>query len=420
MKFLSYSLLVVAMTVALTLLALHDPGYLLLSYGRWTVELTLVVAVLLLVLLFFVSHGALLSGYRVKSLPRRTRLWRSKRQQGKAADCLSTGLVELAEGRWKDAEKNLLRFTDKSESPLLNYLAAARAAHAQGAYDRRDNYLKQAIQAMPTADIAVGLTQAEMQLQHGQLEQALASMEHLKRIAPKHKYVTKLLVGVYEQLHDWRKMLNHLAELRRGVYSDAQYAQLEERAYLGLLRDGAQAADASQLQALWESMPRHCQQSRQFIDIYLRRLLQLRQGHYAEPVLRQALEQHWDETLAGLYGLMEADTQAQLRQAEKWLQRHGQDANLLLSLGRLCMRLEIWGKARSYLEASINLGGGAGAHLLLARLLEQQGEQAQAAQHLRLGFHDYIREQAGEQPRDLALLAQLQDPPGRELRAQLP
>ncbi len=407
MKLLVYGLLVVTATVLATLLALYDPGYLLVSYGHWTLEATVVVASLILLGLFAASHWLLLSIYKVRSLPRRTRVWRSKRQQSKASQFLSTGLVELAEGRWQDAEKNLLRYTDESESPLLNYLAAARAAHGQGAYDRRDNYLKLAIQAMPTADIAVGLTQAEMQLQHGQLEQALASMEHLKRIAPKHKYVIKLLVGVYEQLHDWENMLAHLAQLRKsGIFTDGQYTQLEKRAYLGLLTASSQHDGISQLQALWERLPKYLKNDVAVIHLHVQQLLRLGEGFRAEPLIRQALEHQWEESLAELYGVIPGDTRTQLRYAEKWQHTHGQDANLLLTLARLYLRLELWGKARHQLEASINLGGAAAAHILLSRLLERLGEREAAVLHLTTGLQEYLRERT-DRVADNALLEEL-------------
>lgn len=421
MKFLVYGLLVVAVTVALTLVALRDPGYLLLAYGHWTLEVTLVVALLLLAAVFAASHWALLSVYKVRALPRRTRLWRNKRQQSKAASYLSTGLVELAEGRWQDAEKNLLRFADESESPLLNFLAAARAAHGQGAYDRRDKYLKQAIQAMPTADIAVGLTQAEMQLQHGQLEQALASMEHLKRIAPKHHYVIKLLVGVYEQLRDWNNMLAHLSQLRKtSMYTEDQYHQLEKRAYLGSLNDCADGQNSSKLLSLWEHLPKHLKNDAGMIQRYVQKLMGLGEGFHAEPVVRHALEHQWDESLAELYGIIPGDTQTQLKNAEKWLQQHGQDAQLQLSLGRLCLRMEIWGKARQHLETSINLGGGGAAHILLSQLLERLGEPALAGDYLQSGLREFLQEQSAADPGTAALLMELGSRENKELLTRLP
>ena len=56
---------------------------------------------------------------------------------------------------------------------------------------------------------------------------------------------------------------------------------------------------------------------------------------------------------------------------------------LLLALGRMCARQRLWGKAQSYLEASLGLAQSQAAHLELARLLEQLGQTDAANQHYR-------------------------------------
>ncbi|KAG1657142.1 Protein HemX [Nymphon striatum] len=80
---------------------------------------------------------------------------RQRNYQPKANEELTKGLVSFTEGHWAASEDTLLNNVDHSESPLLNYLAAARAAHMQGAYDRRDRYLKVASEQGEDAQIAV-------------------------------------------------------------------------------------------------------------------------------------------------------------------------------------------------------------------------------------------------------------------------
>lgn len=59
---------------------------------------------------------------------------------------------------------------------------------------------------------------------------------------------------------------------------------------------------------------------------------------------------------------------------------------LLLALGRLSLRNRLWGKARSYLEASIGASPRSAAYGELGRLLEQLGEQEAAREHYRKGL----------------------------------
>ena len=88
-----------------------------------------------------------------------------------------------------------------------------------------------------------------------------------------------------------------------------------------------------------------------------------------------------------LYGVIDgADAAAQLRHAEAWLQKEENNPYLLLTLGRLSLRNQLWGKARSYFEASIGAKGLPEAHNELAHLLESLGENELAMQHYREGL----------------------------------
>ena len=83
---------------------------------------------------------------------------------------------------------------------------------------------------------------------------------------------------------------------------------------------------------------------------------------------------------------MPASRYKQLKRAEEWLPAHPQDGTVLLAAARLCMRNELWGKARSYLEASLALAPRADAYQLYGKLLEQLGERERAADAFRTGL----------------------------------
>ena len=106
----------------------QDSGYVLMSFGNYTVEMSLALLLLGLAALF----GALYFGIRVLvrtlHLPKDVREWKQKRGSRLAQQAMTRGLLEISEGNWRAAEKRLVRFAGRSETPLLNYLAAARAA----------------------------------------------------------------------------------------------------------------------------------------------------------------------------------------------------------------------------------------------------------------------------------------------------
>lgn len=384
MKTLAAILLTLIVTVALALWAMKDPGYLLIAVGSWTVETTLTLAIVVLILGFASLYYALRLGARLRGVPGGLRHWRRKRQQLRADRALTQGLIELAEGRWPAAERDLVRYAQQGHSPLLNYLAAARAAQAQGADDRRDQYLKLAYESHAGADIAVGLTQAELQLEQNQLEQALATLRHLHQMAPKHTQVLKALANLYRELGDWEHLLELLPSLRkRKVMGVADLDQLGRVAYLALLH----AASDSAVAEVWSRIPKDFREDEPVLMAYVQKRLVSGQHDGMESLVRQALRRKHSTALLRIYGLIEgSEAGKQLALVESLLEHDNNDADLLLTAGRLCLRNKLWGKARAYLEASVNRQPNAEAYNELGNLLEQLGEREAATECYHTGL----------------------------------
>jgi HemY protein len=320
-------------------------------------------------------------------VPRRLTQATQQRAKQRASRGLTQGLIDLAEGRWERAERGLIRDASGGENALLHYLGAARAAQQQGAHERRDAYLKRAIESNPQADIAVSLTQAELQLSHHQTERALASLSRLRNLAPKHDYVLRLLAKLYRDVEDWEHLLELLPEIaRKRLFDDEALQSMQLATWHGRLRAGDQHS-VEELQRCWESLPKQAREHEDILHAYSERLIYFSAEQRVEPLLRAALNRRWSGKLARMYGLVQTgDAAQQLDFAEVWLKNHGRDPLLLLSLGRLCKRRSLWGKARIYLESSLGLNALAETHLELAELLESLGEKDSAMQHYRQGL----------------------------------
>ena len=385
MKFLLSALLVLGGVVGLALVVREDTGYALFAWGEWTVEsslsLLLVATVLVFALLYLLIRLLIGSWH----MPRRMAHWRRRQRAEKARRSTQSGLLALAEGNWKRGERFLIRDVADSEIPLINYLGAARAAQKQGADDRRDKYLSQAHQSMPEAELAVGLTQAEVQLSHGQTEHALATLMHLRSIAPKHGYVLNLLRRLYEQLGSWKELLELLPELRRQKVLEPEAADtLEAKAQAELLRRPDLSAQS--LREIWGRVSRS-QRSGKLLRLYAERLLRVGEHQDAEKLLRDAIRQTWDPELVRLYGMVQSDDPArQLSSAESWLADHDRHPDLLLSLGRIAVRADLWGKARAYLEASLGAEPRAETYCELGHLLTRLGEDEKSGECFRKGL----------------------------------
>jgi len=385
MKFLVKVLIVSIVTVLLALFALDDTGYVLISRTPWVVELSLTMFVILLALTFLVLYFVIRFTVRSWTLSSRVHDWRLQRSHIRARKSLNKGLLELAQRNWKKAEKILLKNVNESESPLLNYLGAASAAQEQSADARRDQYLADAHTSMPEADVAVGLTQADLQLRHGQLEQALATLKHLQSIAPKHHYVLKLLARLYGELQDWQSLRQLLPDIKRSkALSDDALAKLETHVYSECMLLAKNHDDVSQC---WNSIPKPCRKQTELLKNYINSLLQHGADTDAVTLLHEALEKNWQPELLKLYGNAKGDNPTkQLKWAELWLSQHENDPALLAVLGQLAVRNELWGKARAWYEASINIRPIPSTYRSLGELLEKLEEPDKAAVCYRRGL----------------------------------
>jgi len=376
MKTLLTALLVLAVSVLLALAVKSDNGYVLIGYKQWSIEGSLAFFLVSNLLVFAALYLLLRVLSRIWSIPRQLHGWQDHRSQERARRELNQGLVQLSEGHWQSAEKYLIKHADRSDAPLLNYLAAARSAQQQGAHNRRDHYLQLAHESMPSADVAVGLTQAELQLEHEQLEQALATLMHLRQVAPRHTHVLKLLKELYERIGDWNELNTMLPELKkRRVLGASELQELEQRMYRKLLDSAASSSDSDLLRDTWKSFPQSIRQGHPMVMLYANYLKERDADDEVAQLLKRAIDQQWNDGLVELYGRVgAADAAVQLTQAEKWLQDQPKNPTLLMALGRLCLRNRLWGKARSYLEASIGVKPSAPAYRELGVLLERMGE----------------------------------------------
>lgn len=382
MKWLFGTLLTLIFAVVIGLWAYQDSGYVLLARGYKSVEMSLALFIVLEVVGFALIYFVLRVLINSWNMPSAFRTWRARQRQQRARRDMDRGLIELAQGNWAQAERYLLRHARDSDIPLLNYLSAARAAQKQNAPQRRDDYLALAHQSMQGAGFAVQLTQAELQLVHGQLEQSLATLMQLHAASPKHPHVLYLLARIYQLLRSWEDLRKLIPELRKqNVLNEASLLQLELLVHRELLTLAAQKGELNALRNSWQKTPKHVRQDLSMIRHYVRCLLILKANDDAEQLLREALKKQWDVDLVYIYGLIEAgDKDRQLAIAESWLKGHENNPVLLLTLGRLCKRNQLWGKARSFLNASLGIKPHSDTYKELGQLLEQLNERSEAVE----------------------------------------
>ncbi len=360
---------------------LSDPGYVVINFRGYLVEMSVPVLVLLTATLFamiWLIRKIIIAPRRIGEAAGRFRSARSGQK-------MTRGMIEVAEGNFARGERMLARAASTSDSPLFNYLQAARAAHLQGRNDRRDDWLKLAYQEIPQAANAVLLTQAEFQLDQGQHEQALATLRRLDENSKDHGHALALMGRLYFQLEDWSSLREILPRIKKHARIKA-----ETLAAWGVRIHREQldtAADGDAVLMAWKEVPKAHKSDISLLESYYNGLMRAGLHEHAEKELVHALKSNWRGPLIRLFGLVEGiDASKQLKRAESWLTNHSEDPDLLLTAARLCLRNELWGKARSYLEMVVSLRPSPEAYQEYGALLNQMGEADAAADAYRYGL----------------------------------
>lgn len=388
MKRLYWLLLILAVVAGVaSVLLLGSPlpehkGYVLIAFQGFRYESSLWAFVAVVVALWLLVYLLRLSLRLLVTSAGLLNPWSRLHKRRRVRTASEQGFLELAEGRWARALRHLQQAATSSPQPLSYYLGAARAAHHLGQYDVSDDLLEQALNRQPQAELAIALLHAELQLARGQTAHALDTLQAMRSRHPHHHLVLRQLQQLYLQSSDWSALLGLLPDLRKEkALGDAERSELERQAWRGRLLQAGQsvgsdtASALASLQQAWQAMSAAQHKEPALVTVYAEQLRLLSAEAEAEELLRHFLKQHYDTALVRLYGLLRGrDLGRQLQTAEGWLKQHPEDAGLLLTLGRLCVHSQLWGKAQSYLESSLTFQRHPETCTELAHLLVQLGD----------------------------------------------
>lgn len=363
-----------------------NKGYVLIALGNYTIESSVTSAVILAVLFY----GALLIVEwllgRVFGLRRKTLGWYGSRRRRKANQQTVAATLAMAEGHYSQAEKLMLKGASNSDTPLLNYLSAAKAAQARGDDVSRDQYLQKAQEENPKAELALTLTQTQLQIEQGQYDTALAMLESVYALNPRHPMVLDQLRQVHLARHDWAALCDLIPTLHKvGKLTPKQEEELLQQAWNGRLQQAA--SNLETLKAVWQELPRKLRLEPELLASYgdllrglgadseaanlwqealrkqampqlLSRLPKLKLDNY-QPLLallqKQQGQPEVDNALAQLYLLA-----GQLDEAQKLLEQQvdkAPSAAVYHALGQVMDKRRLTNKANEYYRQALELAG---------------------------------------------------------------
>ena len=407
-----------AAAVALALFAGDNEGTVTVFWPPHRVDLSVNLALLLLVGLFVLLHLALRALSAVFELPRQARRWRAQQRERATHAMLLDAFTQFSAGRFlrarKAAEGALAReqaLQGAGDAPphalalrTLAHMTVAESAHALQDQATRDAHFDQALDTAASRGAAAELREGVLlratrwSLHDHDPAGALARLDELPTGANRRTAALRLKLKAARQA-------GRIAEAMDTARLLAKHRAFAPEAARSLVRSLAaeligRAHDAGQLQAVWDSLDAA---ERTMPELALRAGQRLQTLGGDPATVREWLKPVWDDMLAlpesfddahrarlarvleaGMAG-GETDTsdQAWLGRLEAAAQANPRDATLQYLAGMACLHRGLWGRAQMLLaQAARSLedeGLRRAAWRALAELAEQRGDAGAAA-----------------------------------------
>jgi HemY protein len=391
MRLFLWLLALMGAAIGIAVTARFNPGNVVMFYPPYRFDLSLNFFLVLQALLFVVLY-TLIRAFRITfKMPGRVAIYREQKREQDGNKGLREALKALFEGRFGHAEKAALRAAELPANAGLAALIGARAAHRMRQSARRDQWLSTA-QADPALKAARLMTNIELLVDDHQPEAAIEAVRELSASGTRHLHALQWSLKAHQQAKNWPEVLRLVRTLdKRRALHPALSLRLHELAYEDLLSD--RAHDAESVQRVWSTIP---SDDRVLPYVAQRAAVAFNaRGLHAEArlVVEQALAVNWDGRVVRAYRAAAAAAGspallAQIEHCETWSKQHPTDAELALTLGALCLKQKLWGKAQRYLGQALSDASEprmvGQVHLQLAQMHDALSQSEEAAFHYRL------------------------------------
>ncbi|MGY8523741.1 heme biosynthesis HemY N-terminal domain-containing protein [Paracidovorax citrulli] len=391
MRFLFWVVVLCAGAVGLALFTQFNQSNVVLFYPPYRVELSLNLALALLLLLFFVAWTVLSAIRHLSEMPGRASAYRERNRMLKAQAALRESIENLFAGRFARAERAAREAQAWRDQAQTAALIGARAADQMQEAERRDAWLAQV--NGPEREQARLVSLAEMQVDARDAEGALATIAQLQSQGARQIHVQRIALRAQQHLKNWNEVLRLARSLeKRNALHPVLALRLKQMACEALLEE--RRHDPEALQDFWRSLSTDERRAARIAEPAARYFSQLGRQQEARRIVEDALKSNWDSRLVLRYADCAEPGRAlpQIQQAEQWLAQHPNDPELHFTLGSLCLGEQLWGKAQANFERALKYADGddteqrrlrVRAHLALARLYEHTERPEDAQRHYR-------------------------------------
>ena len=386
MKALIWLVVLFAGAAAVAVLTHSYPGNVFIIMGDELRRISLNTFILSTVVFVVVLYLLMTLLGRVVSIPGGMRRYGKRRRSAKVADALNEAGQAFFEGRFQKAQTEadkVLKNKECGDAAPLALMLAAYSAEQTNDDTAKQGYLQRLAALPEPMQLSRYLLEAESALERYDYEAAQTSIDAARKLNPGLTRLLQLELRMAVDQKDAMKVLRLTEQLAKaGALSTTELQQYQWVAYRQLL---AQCHDAKALKTCLKRIPDADQKGGLSVEI-AERFQQL--GLYAQATKWAKANYPLKRDVALLNVLFESsanltdkEQQQAFEAADGWLKTYREDTDLLLALGEAAYQRQLWGKAQSYLEASLSQHPSIQAHLALAKVFKATEQNTLAEQH---------------------------------------
>ncbi|MDO5687676.1 MAG: heme biosynthesis HemY N-terminal domain-containing protein [Neisseria sp.] len=391
MRSLIWIIILFALAAGIAVLAQNYSGmaHIVLGDTLYSMNLnTLIIGMLLLWLLLYLLMKLTKT---IAGVPGGFRRMNKKYHLRKADSELNEAGMAFFEGRYQKTRQFAQKLLDNKQAgdklPLA-LIFAAYAAQESGDTAARNQYLDELAQHSEKYQLPRHLLLAEDALAKGDYAAVNTQLQAARKISPDLTQIAKIDLRRAVEEQEAETILKHCTRLlKNGALSLKEAAAARQVAYRAML---AEAVDAKSMKRCLKKIPEEERNGLLAVEIVRRycangqfkeaaNKIKKRYPLDANPELLRVLDDVFPY-------LSEKEQGKTLEEAEGWLKNTPRDADLLLLLGQLAQRKQLWGKAQGYLEAALSLRDSVVARLQLSQVLTDMDRIEEAEKQRRLAL----------------------------------
>ena len=365
----------------------NGPGYVLIAYNDYTLETSFWLALVIMIALVTLIYGAIRLSVILFLYSIKLGLLPETYSRKRAIKLENTGTQAFLDQHWSMAGTHLVKAAKNSATPFIDHIMAARAYIASANFSEAEQCLQQAKSLSDADPFSLSLLEFDIVAAKNDPQKTNTLLQNLLDSSSNKAPVLVRAITHYSNTDNWQALEQWLPKIKKQkLLTDEAFLQLQATTTVGLMQSTDSKLTEHQLKTFWKSAAK-VHHKPEVIQAYCAALLNIGETRDVEKLIKYQLRDTWDEKLVRLYGQIKTSHPAkQLAFLEGFLPKHKDSAALQLSLSQLAVSSQLTGKAKDYLEHSLQIAPSVEAYKLLAEINEELHDENTAKHHLKLGL----------------------------------